>query len=190
MRSDLLNVNSSSNVSNDGFSEVGGVSKVLTFAGDCKESRLDSATTQYGAGDIIQYCGAFDVTVPEGMHDPVKILVEKVMFCASTVTGNAMVGDIKAGTSANEAVNGAVTGAVELFGAGATQLSPEGYSLATTATEADDLNYNSATVTWAAPNIILPVATKYLYACTTTAINHVTNFDAGRWNLVVYYTVI
>ena len=101
-----------------------------------------------------------------------------------------MVGHITAGTSENEAVNAAPTGAVELFGAGATSLSPEGYSLATTATEADDMNYNSATVTWAAPNIQLPVATKYLYACTHTAINHATNFDSGRWNLVVYYTVI
>ena len=190
MRSDFLNVNSSSNVSSDGFSEVAGVSKVLTFAGDCKEARLDSATTAYGSGDLIQYCGAFDVTVPAGMHDPVKILVEKVMFCASTVTGTTMVGHITAGTTANEAVNAAPTGAVELFGAGATQISPEAGSLATTYTEADDLNYNSATVTWAAPNIQLPVATKYLYACTATAINHITNFDSGRWNLVVYYTVI
>ena len=66
----------------------------------------------------------------------------------------------------------------------------EGYALATTATEADDLNYNSATIAWSAPNIILPVATKYLYACTTTTINHATNFDAGRWNLAVYYTVL
>ena len=73
MRGDFLNVNSSSNVSNDGFSEVGGVSKVLTFAGDCKESRLDSATTAYGAGDIIQYCGAFDVTVPDGYNEKVPL---------------------------------------------------------------------------------------------------------------------
>ena len=153
-------------------------------------SRLDSATTAYGAGDIIQYCGAFDVTTPDGLYSPVKILVEKVMFCASTVTGATMVGHITAGTSENEAVNAAPTGAVEVFGASATQLSPEGYSLATTSTEADDMNYNSATVTWSAPNIQLPVATKYLYACTHTAINHATNFDAGRWNLAVYYTII
>ena len=190
MRSKYLNENSGDYIAADGFSEVGGVSKVLTFGGDCMESRLDSATTAYGAGDIIQYCGAFDVTVPGDLYDPVKILVEKVMFCASTVTGNAMVGHITAGTTASEAVNAAPTGAVELFGAGATQISPEAGSLATTYTEADDLNYNSATVTWAAPNIQLPVATKYLYACTTTAINHATIFDAGRWNLVVYYTVI
>lgn len=190
MRSKYLNESSSDYIAVDGFSEVGGVSKVLTFAGDCMESRLDSATTAFGAGDIIQYCGAFDVTVPDKLYSPVKILVEKVMFCASTVTGNAMIGHITAGTSENEAVNAAPTGAVELFGAGATQISPEAGTLATTYTEADDMNYNSATVTWSAPNIQLPVATKYLYACTTTAINHATNFDAGRWNLVVYYTVI
>jgi hypothetical protein len=190
MRSKYLNENSGSYVAADGFSEVGGVSKVLTFAGDCMESRLDSATTIYGAGDLIQYCGAFDVTVPDKLYSPVKILVEKVMFCASTVTGTTMIGHITAGTSENEAVNAAPTGAVELFGAGATQLDPEGYAKATSATEADDLNYNSATVTWSAPNIQLPVATKYLYACTTTAINNATSFDAGRWNLVVYYTVI
>jgi len=190
MRSDILNSNSGDYVVADGFSEVGGVSKVLTFAGDTREARLDSATTAYGSGDIIQYCGAFDVTVPDSMHDPVKILVEKVMFCGSVAAGAAMVGHITAGTAANEAVNGAPTGAVELFGAGATQISPEAGSLATTYTEADDMNYNSATVTWSAPNIQLPVATKYLYACTHTAINHATNFDAGRWNLAVYYTVL
>ena len=142
MRSDYLNANSSSDISSDGFSEVGGVSKVLAFAGDCKESRLDSASTAYGSGDIIQYAGAFDVTVPSGLHDPVKILVEKVMFCASTVTGATMVGHISAGTAANEAVNAAPTGAVELFGAGATQISPEAGSLATTYTEADDMDYD------------------------------------------------
>ena len=190
MRSKYLNENSSSYIADDGFSEVGGVSKVLTFGGDCLESRLDSATTAYGAGDIIQYCGAFDVTVPDGMHDPVKILVEKVMFCGSVVTGNTMVGNISAGTTANEAANATVTGEVVLFGVGATQISPEAGSLATTYTEADDMDYNSATVTWAAPNIQLPVATKYLYACTTTTINHATNFDSGRWNLAVYYTVL
>ena len=189
MRSDYLNENSSSNISNDGFSEVGGVSKVLTFAGDCKESRLDSATTAYGAGDIIQYCGALDVTVPEGMHDPVKILIDRVTFCCNVVTGNAMTGTIAAGTSANEALNGAVTGAVELVGASASMVAPDGSGGTTGYTEAD-LNLNSAAVTYAMPGIVLPVATKYIYFRTVTAINHATNFNAGRWNVVMEYTVI
>lgn len=191
MRSDYLNVNSSSNISTDGFSELGGIKKVLSFAGDCKEARLDSASTAYADGDIVQYMGAFDVSVPQDYNDAIKIVVTKVLFVCKIATGTTMTGRVDAGTSANEAVNGAVTGSVELFGAGATNLSPEGYDLATTATEADKINFNSANACdWAAPHIILPVATKYLYMCTNTAINHATNFDAGRWSCVVEYTLV
>ena len=190
MRSDVFNENSNS--FGQGFvDELGGVKKVLTFAGDCKESRLDSATTAYGDADIIQYMGAFDTTVPDGYNDAVKIVVTKVLFVCTVATGNAMTGHVSAGTAASEAVNGAVTGAVELFGAGATSLSPEGYDLATTATEADKIDFNSANnLEWAAPHIVLPVATNHLYMCTNTTINHVSNFDAGRWSCVVEYTLV
>ena len=190
MRSDVLNQNSSSFGAIDA-SELGGVKKVLSFAGDCLETRLDSDTTAYADNDIIQYMGAFDTSVPDGYNDAVKILVTKILFVNTVATGAAMTGSIAAGTAENEAVNGAVTGAVELFGAGATQLSPEGYDLATTATEADKIDFNSANnMEWTAPHIVLPVATKYLYMRTNTAINHATNFDAGRWSVVVEYTLV
>ena len=158
MRSKYLNENSSSYVVDDGFSELGGVKKILTFGGDCLESRLDSASTAYADNDIIQYCGAFDVTNPADMHSAVKIIVDKVSFVCTTATGNTMTGTVAAGTSEDEAVNGAVTGANN--------------------------------IEWCAPNIVLPVATKYVYVCTNTAINHATNFDAGRWNLVIEYTIV
>ena len=191
MRSKYLNENSASYVADDGFSELGGAKKILTFAGDCKEGRLDSASTAYADNDIIQYCGAFNVTNSAGMHDAVKIIVDKVSFVCTTATGAAMTGTVAAGTSANEAVNGAVTGRVELFGADATQLSPEGYDTATSATEANKIDFNSANnLEWCSCGIALPVATKYLYVCTNTAINHATNFTAGRWNLVVEYTIV
>jgi len=189
MRGDFLNVNSSSNVSNDGFSEVGGVKKVLTFGGDCRESRLDSDTTAYSDNDIIAYMGALDVTVPEGFNDPLKIVIDRVTFCCNIVTGTTMTGTIAAGTAANEALNGAVTGAVELVGASASMISADGSGGTTAYTEAD-LNLNSAAVTYASPGIVLPVATKYMYFRTVTAINHATNFDAGRWNVIIEYTVI
>ncbi len=190
MRSDTFN--ESSNSYGQGFvEELGGVKKVLTFAGDCKEARLDSDGTAYADNDIIQYMGAFDTTVPDGYNDAVKIVVTKIYFVCTVATGTTMTGSVAAGTAANEALNGAVTGAVELFGAGATQLSPEGYDLATTATEADKIDFNSANnLEWCAPHIVLPVATKYLYMCTNTAINHATNFDAGRWSCVVEYTLV
>ena len=190
MRSDVFNENSNSY--GQGFvEELGGVKKVLTFAGDCKESRLDSATTAYADNDIIQYMGALDTTVPSGYNDAIKIVVTKVLFVCKTATGNAMTGSVAAGTAANEAVNGAVTGAVELFGAGATQLSPEGYDLATTATEADKIDFNNANnCEWAAPHIVLPVATNHIYMRTNTTINHATNFDAGRWSCVIEYVLV
>ena len=190
MRSDVLNSNSSS--FGQGFvEELGGVKKVLTFAGDCNEKRLDSATTAYADNDIIQYMGALDTSVPDGYNAAIKIVVTKVYFVCKTATGNAMTGSVAAGTVANEAVNTAVTGAVELFGAGATQLSPEGYDLATTATEADKIDFNSANnCEWAAPHIVLPVATNHVYMRTNTAINHATNFTAGRWSCVIEYTLV
>jgi hypothetical protein len=189
MRSDYLNENSSSNVSNDGFNELGGIKKILTFGGDCRDSVLDSATTAYADNDIIAYMGALDVTVPLGMNDPLKIVINRVTFCCNVVTGTTMVGTVAAGTSANEALNGAVTGRVELVGADASMVAPDGSGGTTGYTEAE-LNLNSAAVTYAMPGIVLPVATKYVYFCTGTAINHATNFDAGRYNVAIEYTVI
>jgi len=79
MRSDVLNSNSSS--FGQGFvEELGGVKKVLTFAGDCNDKRLDSATTQYADNDIIQYMGALDTSVPDGYNAAIKIVVTKVYF--------------------------------------------------------------------------------------------------------------
>ena len=195
MRSDVFNVNSGNygklmvdNGSGDDVHVMAGTKKWSSYVGSLADTNADSVT--YGDNDILVQLGAFDTSLPDGYATATKILVEKIVVVVSTASGATHVGHISAGTTAGELSNAAPTGRVELFGAGATNLSPEGYSLATTATEADDLNYNSATVTWAAPNIQLPVATKYLYACTHTAINHATNFDAGRWNLAIYYTVL
>ena len=190
-RAKILETNSGSYQPLQGHLDIGGIKKVLSFSGDCKEARLDSATTAYADGDIIQYMGAMDTSTPDNQNDAIKIVVTKVLFVCKTATGTTMTGRVDAGTAGYEAVNGAVTGSVELFGAGATNLSPEGYDLATTATEADKIDFNSANnLEWCAPHIVLPVATNHLYMCTNTAINHATNFDAGRWTCVVEYTLV
>ena len=189
MRSDVLNSNSGDYVVDDGFNELGGTKKVLSFGGSMQDGVLDSATTAYASNDVILNVGALDVTVPKGHNDPLKIVVDRIVFCQTVAAGTTMVGNIAAGTASDDALNAAVTGRVELFGAGATQLSPEGYALATTATEAD-IDFNSAGVTFCTPGIVLPVATKYIYVCTHTTINHATNFDAGRYNCHIEYTVL
>ena len=189
MRSDILNSNSGDYVVDDGFNELGGTKKVLSFSGSMEDAYLDSASTAYASNDVILNVGALDVTVPSGHNDPLKIVIDRIVFCQTVAAGTTMVGNIAAGTASDDALNAAVTGRVEIFGAGATQLSPEGYALATTATEAD-IDFNTAGVTFCTPGIVLPVATKYFYVCTHTAINHATNFDAGRYNCQIEYTVL
>ena len=189
MRSDVLNSSSGSYVVDDGFSELGGVKKILTYGGSLNDGVLDSATTAYGANDSIGYMGALDVTVPIGFNEPLKIVIDKVIFCCNVAAGNAFTGNIAAGTSASDALNAAVTSPTEIVGAAASMVAPDGTGATTGYTEAD-LNFNSAGVTYAAPNIVLPVATKHLYVRTETAANSATDFTAGRYNVIVEYTVI
>ena len=189
MRSDLLNSNSDSYVAGDGFNELGGTKKVLSFGASTEEAFLDSATTAFTADDIIHYAGALNVTVPAGHNDPLKIIIDRAVFCCTVAAGATMVGNIFIGTTADEAINAAVTSGTEVFGAGASMVAPDGTGGTTGYTEAD-LNFNSAALTYAAPGIVLPVATKYVYVCTETAINHATNYDAGRYNVQIEYTVL
>ena len=106
----------------------------------------------------------------------------------STAAGNTFVGNISAGTVAGEALNGAATGQVELMGAGAT------YRNANLAADLSitevDVDLNGSTIQWAQPLIILPVATNHIYLCTTTTVNHASNFDAGRYQFSIEYTVL
>ena len=189
MRSDLLNSNSDSNVAGDGFNELGGTKKVLSFGASTEEAILGSATTAFASNDIIHYAGALDVTVPAGHNDPLKIIIDRAVFCCTVAAGTTMVGNIFVGTTADEAINAAVTSGTEIFGAGASMVAPDGTGGTTGYTEAD-LDFNSAALTYATPSIVLPVATKYVYVCTHTAINHATNFDAGRYNVQIEYTVL
>ena len=188
MRSKYLNENSGSYVVDDGFSELGGVKKIFTYRGTLEDSILDSATTAYADNDAIANCGALDVTVPGGFEAATKILIEKIVFMPSTAAGNTSVGNINAGTSSSDALNAAITGQVELMGAGATYRNAN-LAADLTITEVD-CDFNGSTIQWAQPLIILPVATNNVYVGTTTALNHATNFDAGRYQFSIEYTVL
>mgnify|MGYP003124368181 CR=1 FL=1 len=161
-----------------------GCKKIQAFAGSLADTNGDAV--QYADNDALVYLGALDVTVPDGLNAATKILIEKVTVVVGTAAGTALEGNLALGTAASEATNGAITGPTEIVGAGATQLSPEGYGLATTATEAD-LNFNAAALTFAAPNITVATTKIHLYARTTTTLN--ADATAGRFNVLVEYTV-
>ena len=187
MKTDVINPNSSS-FEPQSAHEVGGTKKIFTYSGSTAEALLDSATTAYADNDIVAYAGALDSSVPNGYHTSSQILIDKITWNCSVAAGATMVGSIAAGTAANEALNGAVTGAVELFGAGATYR--DANLAANLSITEVDVDFNAAGVMWAQPLIILPVATNYIYVRTGTAINHATNFDAGRYQLQIDYTVL
>ena len=189
MRSDIINKSSGSYFDKSTFNELGGTKKVMSFGATTEERILDSATTAYSSNDIIHYAGALDVTVPGGHNQPLKIVIDRVVFCCNVAAGTTMVGNIFVGTTADEAVNAAVTSGTEIVGDGASMVAPDGSGATTGYTEAD-LNFNSAGLTYAAPGIVLPVATKYVYVCTETALNHATNYNAGRYNVQIEYTVL
>ena len=188
MRADVLNENSGFNYGNAFVNELGGTKKVFTYTGSTDEDVLDSETTAFADNDAIANCGPLDVTVPSGYQAATKILIEKIVWMPSTATGTTMVGNINAGTAGTDAINAAITGQVELMGAGVTYRDPN-LAANLSITEVD-IDFNASTMQYCQPFIILPVATKYIYVGTTTAINHASNFDAGRYQFQIEYTVL
>ncbi len=162
-----------------------GCRKVQSFNGTL--ANIGDGSTTFGADDVLVELGALDVSVPAGMQAATKIIIDKIYFNVGTAAGQTLVGHLSLSATTGTAANSAVDTPTEIFGAGAVQVSPEGYGLATTATEAD-LNYNSAALTFASPGIAVATTLKYLYACTTTAL--AADATAGRFNVVVEYTVL
>ena len=182
MRSDVLNSSSNSYRDADVLGVVGS-KRVMSFGGDCRESRLDSATTGYTANDIILSAGALDTSHAKGHNAALKILIDRVVFCCDVATGTTMVGNIFVGTNAG---GGTWANLASNYNVGIGQDTLGG---ALSGALGNTVIGHSAG-TYAMPSIVLPVATKYVYVCTHTAINHATNFDIGRWNVQIEYTVI
>lgn len=169
-----------------GTLSVGG-KKFTSFIGTLAST--NAVATAYSDNDVLVELGTLDISLPSGFDTTARrILIEKVIVVVEVAAGSALVGHIDASATTGTATNSAISTPTELFGLGATQLSPEGYQLATTATEADDLNFNSAGTYWCAPNIQLDSTLIYIYASTTTAVN--ADITAGRFNVMIEYTVL
>jgi hypothetical protein len=162
-----------------------GCRKVQSFNGTL--ANIGDGTSAFGADDVLVELGELDITVPDGMQTPTKIIIDKVYFNVTTAAGQTLVGHLSLSATTGTAANAAIDTPTEIFGAGALMVAPDGSGATTGYTEAD-LNYNSAALTYASPNIAVATTLKYLYACTTTALN--ADARAGRFNVVVEYTVL
>ena len=163
-----------------------GCKKFTSFAGSLENTT--AVATAYADNDVLVELGTLDISLPSNFDKTArKIVIEKIIVNVEVASGQALVGHISASATTGTATNIAIDTPTELFGAGATQLSPEGYGLATTATESD-IDFNSAGVTFCSPGIVMAPTLIHIYACTTTAIN--ADITAGRFNVMVEYTVV
>jgi hypothetical protein len=164
-----------------------GCKKFTSFTGSLENTT--AVATAYGDNDVLVELGTLDISLPSNFDQTArKIVIEKIIINVEVAAGQALVGHISASATTGTATNSEIAAPTELFGADATQLSPEGYGLTTTATEAD-INFNLAGVTFCSPGIVINDPTIiHIYACTHTAIN--ADITAGRFNVMVEYTVV
>ena len=163
-----------------------GCKKFTSFTGSLENTT--AVATAYGDNDVLVELGTLDISLPSNFDQTArKIVIEKIIINVEVAAGQTLAGHISASAKTGTATNSAIDTPTELFGAGATQLSPEGYGLATTATEAD-IDFNSAGVTFCSPGIVMAPTLIHIYACTHTAIN--ADITAGRFNVMVEYTVV
>jgi len=175
----------SANLAPAGVALNTGCRKIQSFNGTL--AGIGDGTTQFGDNDVLVELGELDITVPDGVQTPTKIIIDKVYFNVTTAAGQTLVGHLSLSATTGTAANAAVSTPTEIFGAGASMVAPDGSAATTGYTEAD-LNFNSAALTFASPNIAVATSLKYLYACTTTTLN--ADATAGRFNVVVEYTVL
>tara|TARA_R100001086_G_scaffold248423_1_gene185371 strand:- start:1605 stop:2174 length:570 start_codon:yes stop_codon:yes gene_type:complete len=189
MRSDVLNKNSGSYLQFKDKADADiiqlGNKKIQTFVGSLANST--AASVQYTADDVMEYLGTLDITVPSGFHSPQKIKIDKAIFSCTTACGQTLIGNIAVSATAATAENAAATTPTEIFGADASMVAPDGSGASTGYTEAD-LNFNSAGVTYASPNIELATTLVHVYSRSTTTLN--ADATAGRYMLQLEYTVI
>ena len=162
-----------------------GTKKFQTFAGSL--AAIGDGSANFADNDVLVELGALDITVPSGAVAASKILIEKAIVNVTTICGQTLVGHLSLSATAGTAANAAIDTPTEIFGLGATQLSPEGYTLATTATEAD-INLQSAGIQFCSPNIVVASSLVNLYMCTTTAL--AADAQAGRFTVHLEYTVL
>lgn len=139
--------------------------------------------TTFGADEVLVELGTLDVSVPTGFTAE-DIVIAECIVNVTTAAGTALEAHIDLSATSGTAQNAAPTSITEMVGAGATYRNGQEVSVGTEA----DINLNSAALVVYAPNTQAPIAKKYLYLSTTTALSATP--AAGAANIVVRYYVV
>jgi hypothetical protein len=161
-----------------------GTRKIQTFVGTL--AATDTGTA-YGDGDVLVELGTLDTNAPSGIVGVSKFYIHRALVGITTAAGQTLVGGLSLSATSGTATNSAVSSGTEIVGAGVASFNPR--VSATDAVTEIDLNYGATAGLYHIfnPNINAAIASKYLYAFTTTTLN--ADASAGRFTVELEYSV-
>ena len=157
--------------------------KIQTFAGTLAST--DAATTAYGDGDVLVELGTLNTDHPDDLVTATKFVIHKALIGVTTVCGPTLVGGLSLSATSGTSTNSAVSSGTEIVGAGVASINPR-ISATDSVTEID-VDFDAASFHVFHPNISAAIASKYLYAFATTAVN--ADATAGRFTVELEYSV-
>jgi len=162
-----------------------GTRKFQSFAGTLAST--DAATTAYGDGDVLVELGTLNTDAPDDLVTPSKFFIHRALIGITTAAGQTLVGGLSLSATSGTATNSAVSSGTEIVGAGVTSFN-EQLSATQSVTEIDvNLNNTAGNYHIFVPNVTAAIASKYLYAFSTTAVN--ADITAGRFTVELEYSV-
>ena len=161
-----------------------GSRKIQTFVGSL--AATDAATTAYGDGDVLVELGTLNTDLPANLVTGTKIFIHKATILVTTVCGPTLVGGLSLSATSGPATNSAVSSGTEIVGAGVASFNPR-ISATDSVTEVD-VDFDSAAFHVFEPNVSAAIASKYLYAFATTAVN--ADATAGRFTVELDYSIL
>ena len=162
-----------------------GTRKFQSFAGTLAST--NAATTAYGDGDVLVELGTLNTDAPDDLVTPSKFFIHRALIGITTAAGETLVGGLSLSATSGTSTNSAVSSGTEIVGAGVTSFN-EQLSATQSITEID-VNFNDTAGNYHifVPNVTAAIASKYLYAFSTTAVN--ADITAGRFTVELEYSV-
>ena len=173
------------NINSTGQLVALGTHKFQSFAGTLAST--DAADTAYGDGDVLVELGTLNTDHPDDLVTATKFFIHRALIGITTAAGEVLVGGLSLSATSGTATNSAVSSGTEIVGAGVTSFN-EQLSATQSVTEIDiNLNNTAGNYHIFVPNVTAAIASKYLYAFSTTAIN--ADITAGRFTVELEYSV-
>ena len=161
-----------------------GTRKFQTFIGTLADTDTGSA---YADGDVLVELGTLQTSAPSGIVTPSKFFIHRACVGITTAAGQTLIGGLSLSATSGTATNASVASGTEIVGAGVASFNPR-ISATDSVTEVD-INFNNTAGLYHVfdPLINAAIASKYLYAFTTTTLN--ADASAGRFTVELEYSV-